>query len=118
MYCFKNKLKKPYFFKIFCICYRNQSIHQDYRECATRFLGLAPVGNKAKEKWIYACSLQAISRMRMTDLLQATTDETVCPYDVELMKQHQPGKVVKVKMISEVGIQPLWSSFNIKHTGH
>ncbi|XP_068620334.1 CWF19-like protein 1 isoform X2 [Battus philenor] len=76
--------------------YRNQSIHQDYRECATRFIGLAPVGNKVKEKWIYACSLQPISKMRMTDLLQATTDETMCPYDPELMKQHQPGKVVKV----------------------
>ncbi|XP_031765667.1 CWF19-like protein 1 [Galleria mellonella] len=75
--------------------YRNQSIHQDYRECATRFIALAPVGNKVKEKWIYACSLQPISKMRMTDLLQATTDETPCPYDPELLKQHQPGKVVK-----------------------
>ncbi|CAG9795733.1 unnamed protein product [Diatraea saccharalis] len=75
--------------------YRNQSVHQDYRECATRFIALAPVGNKMKEKWIYACSLQPISKMRMTDLLQATTDETPCPYDPELLKQHQPGKVVK-----------------------
>lgn len=75
---------------------RNQSVHQDYRECATRFIALAPVGNKVKEKWIYACSLQPISTMRVTDLLQATTDETPCPYDPELMKQHQPGKVVKV----------------------
>lgn len=77
--------------------YRNISIHQDYRECATRFLALAPVGNKAKEKWMYACSLQPISKMRMTDLLQATTDETACPYDPELLKQHQPGKVVKIR---------------------
>ncbi|CAH2042361.1 unnamed protein product, partial [Iphiclides podalirius] len=75
--------------------YRNQSVHQDYRECATRFIALASVGNKVKEKWIYACSLQPISTMRMTDLLQGTTDETPCPYDPELMKQHQPGKVVK-----------------------
>ncbi|KAJ0174158.1 hypothetical protein K1T71_010304 [Dendrolimus kikuchii] len=75
--------------------YRNQNMHQDYRECATRFIALAPVGNKAKEKWIYACSLQPISKMRMTDLLQSTTDETPCPYDPELLKQHQPGKVVK-----------------------
>lgn len=34
--------------------------------------------------------------MRMTDLLQSTTDETECPYDPNLLKQHQPGKVVKV----------------------
>lgn len=72
-------------------------MHQDYRECATRFIALAPVGNNLKEKWIYACSLQPISKMRMTDLLQATTDETPCPYDPEMLKQHQPGKVVKVQ---------------------
>ena len=71
-------------------------MHQDYREGATRFIALAPVGNKAKEKWIYACSLQPISKMRVTDLLQGTTDETACPYDPELLKQHQPGKAVKV----------------------
>ncbi|XP_063540410.1 CWF19-like protein 1 [Cydia strobilella] len=75
--------------------YRNLSVHQDYRESATRFIALAAVGNKDKEKWIYACSLQSISKMRMTDLLQATTDETACPFDPELLKQHQPGKVVK-----------------------
>ncbi|XP_063894246.1 CWF19-like protein 1 [Helicoverpa armigera] len=75
--------------------YRNLSTHQDYREVATRFIALAPVGNKVKEKWIYACSLQPISKMRITDLLQGTTDETQCPYDPELLKQHQPGKVVK-----------------------
>lgn len=75
--------------------YRNLSTHQDYRECATRFIALAPVGNKVKEKWIYACSLQPISSMRVTDLLQGTTDETVCPYDPDLLMQHQPGKVVK-----------------------
>ncbi|XP_026320616.1 CWF19-like protein 1 [Hyposmocoma kahamanoa] len=76
--------------------YRNQSHHQDYKECATRFIALAPVGNKDKEKWIYACSLQPISKMRMTELLQSTTDETACPYDPNLLKQHQPGKVVTV----------------------
>ncbi|XP_072942525.1 CWF19-like protein 1 [Epargyreus clarus] len=76
--------------------YRNQSVHQDYKECATRFIALAPVGNKEKEKWIYACSLQSITKMRMTDLLQATTDETACPYKQELLMQHHPGKVVQV----------------------
>ncbi|XP_041984453.1 CWF19-like protein 1 [Aricia agestis] len=76
--------------------YRNQSINQDYKECATRFIALAPVGNKSKEKWIYACSLQPITKMRIMDLLTSTTDETVCPYNPDLLKQHQPGKVVKV----------------------
>ncbi|GBP64251.1 CWF19-like protein 1 [Eumeta japonica] len=77
------------------IAVQNLSVHQDYKEGATRFLALAPVGNAAKEKWIYACSLQPITKMRMTDILVATTDETACPYDPDLLKQHQPGKVVK-----------------------
>ena len=38
--------------------------------------------------------------MRMIDLLQGTTDETECPYDPNLLKQHQPGKVVKVLFIA------------------
>ncbi|CAB3228856.1 unnamed protein product [Arctia plantaginis] len=75
--------------------YRNLSEHQDYRECTSRFIALGPVGNKMKEKWIYACSLQPITKMRVTDLLQGTTDETPCPYDPELLKQNQPGKAVK-----------------------
>lgn len=80
----------------FVLFYRNQSLHQDYKECATRFIALAPVGNKDKEKWVYACSVQPISKMRMTELLQSTTDETACPYNPSLLKQHQPGKVVTV----------------------
>ncbi|XP_075981024.1 CWF19-like protein 1 [Anticarsia gemmatalis] len=75
--------------------YRNFSVHEDYRECATRFIALAPVGNKNKEKWIYACSLQPISKMRIVDLLQGTTDETLCPYDPEMLKQYEPGKCIK-----------------------
>lgn len=87
---------KTYKLNCFIFFHRNQSLHQDYKECATRFIALAPIGNIDKEKWVYACSLQPISKMRMTELLQSTTDETACPYDPNMLKQHQPGKVVTV----------------------
>lgn len=45
--------------------------------------------------------------MRVTDLLQGTIDETMCPYDPELMKQHQPGKVVKVRCKALIVVVPV-----------
>lgn len=50
-------------------------------ELATRFIGLASVGNAAKSKFIYALNVTAVDKMRLTDLIQKTTNETPCPYD-------------------------------------
>ncbi|XP_077293669.1 CWF19-like protein 1 homolog [Arctopsyche grandis] len=71
--------------------YRNHSRQHDTRELATRFIALAPALNKVKEKWLYACILQPINKMRMMDLLQGTVDETACPYDTKYLAQHVPG---------------------------
>lgn len=48
---------------------------------ATRFIALASVGNAAKEKFIYALNITAVEKMRLTDLIQKTTNEIPCPYD-------------------------------------
>lgn len=48
---------------------------------ATRFIALASVGNAAKEKFIYALNITAVDKMRVTDLIQKTTNEIPCPYD-------------------------------------
>lgn len=50
-------------------------------EIVTRFIGLARVGNPKKEKWMYALSLTPLDKMKITDLLQKTTDEIPCPFD-------------------------------------
>lgn len=55
--------------------------HDTTLESVTRFIGLAKVGNEKKDKWIYALSLTPLSKMKMTDLLQKTTDEVVCPFN-------------------------------------
>lgn len=50
-------------------------------ELATRFIALASVGNAAKNKFIYALNVTAVDKMRLTDLIQKTTNEIPCPYD-------------------------------------
>ncbi|XP_055380214.1 CWF19-like protein 1 homolog [Condylostylus longicornis] len=51
-------------------------------ELSTRFIALANVGNIKKEKYIYAASLVPVEKMRITDLLQKTTDEIPFPFSV------------------------------------
>ncbi|KRT83265.1 hypothetical protein AMK59_3916 [Oryctes borbonicus] len=68
-------------------------------QAVTRFIALARVGNPQKDKWIYAMNLTPIDKMKMNDILQKTTDETECPYNVQelsntvipqnQMKRHQ-----------------------------
>lgn len=50
-------------------------------ELATRLIALASVGNAAKNKFIYALNVTAVDKMRLTDLIQKTTNEIRCPYD-------------------------------------
>lgn len=62
--------------------YRNVPRVNSQLELATRFIALASVGNEAKNKWIYALNLTPVDKMRLSDLLQKTTDEVACPYDL------------------------------------
>lgn len=50
-------------------------------ELATRFIALASAGNAAKNKFMYAINITAVEKMRLTDLIQKTTNEIPCPYD-------------------------------------
>lgn len=50
-------------------------------ETVTRFIGLARVGNAEKAKWIYALNLTPIDKMRVSELMQKTIDETPCPFN-------------------------------------
>lgn len=62
------------------IC-RNVARPNSQFELATRFIALASVGNASKEKFIYALNVTAVDKMRVTDLIQKTTNEIPCPYD-------------------------------------
>lgn len=50
-------------------------------ELSTRFIALASVGNSSKKKFIYALNILPVDKMRVTDLIQKTTNEVPCPYD-------------------------------------
>lgn len=59
--------------------FRSPSTTEDL-EIVTRFIALARVGNPKKEKWLYALSLTPLDKMKISELLQKTTDETPCPF--------------------------------------
>lgn len=64
----------------------NLGDHDNTLEIATRFIGLARVANSNKDKWIYAMNLTPLDKMKISELVQKTTDETACPfsfYDLE-----------------------------------
>lgn len=64
-----------------CLRSRNSVGSNTQLELASRFIALANVGNEAKSKYIYALSIAPVDKMRLMDLIQKTTDETLCPYD-------------------------------------
>lgn len=61
--------------------HRNLPKPNSQLELSTRFIALASVGNAAKNKYIYALNVTAVDKMRLTDLIQKTTNEIPCPYD-------------------------------------
>lgn len=65
---------------------RNHSFSGDTLEHATRFIGLAKVGNSLKQKWLYAFSLLPVDEMKASHLYQETTDQTDCPYTGGMLK--------------------------------
>ncbi|XP_056630203.1 CWF19-like protein 1 homolog [Diorhabda sublineata] len=61
-------------------------------ELATRFIGLARVGNPDKLKWIYALSITPLDKIKVSELLQKTTDESFCPFNLSELEN----KIFKV----------------------
>ena len=61
--------------------YRNSRAENTQLELATRFVSLANVANVQKDRFIYAVSVTPIDNMRITDLIEKTTDEIDCPYN-------------------------------------
>lgn len=52
-------------------------------EIVTRFIGLGRVTEKPQDKYMYALSLTPIEKMKVSELLQKTVDETPCPFNLE-----------------------------------
>ncbi|KAJ0971349.1 hypothetical protein J5N97_019308 [Dioscorea zingiberensis] len=58
----------------------------------TRFIGLAAVGNKEKQKFIHAISPTPASTMSATDIHSKPSDTTLSPYTVTEKKSHEAAK--------------------------
>ncbi|KAJ9592078.1 hypothetical protein L9F63_001387, partial [Diploptera punctata] len=72
--------------------YRNFSATGDTAEHSTRFIALAKVGNPDKQKWLYAVNIEPIDQMKTSELYQATTDLTECPYSNRMLLPMTSGK--------------------------
>lgn len=57
--------------------------HDSTVEIATRFIGLGRVDNSDNEKWLYALNLTPLDKMKLSELMQKTTDETFCPFSFD-----------------------------------
>lgn len=60
--------------------FRMPAINARSIEPVSRFIALAKVNNPEKNKFLYALNAQPISTMRLTELMQKSTDEIECPY--------------------------------------
>lgn len=49
-------------------------------ESASRFIALAKQNNTTKSKFLYALNVAPLATMRLTDIMQKSTDEVECPY--------------------------------------
>lgn len=51
-------------------------------ELTTRLIALASIGNARQMKFIYGLNINAVDKMRLTDLIRNTIEEIPCPYDL------------------------------------
>lgn len=63
-----------------CTFFRIPSDEKTNLDLVSRFIALAAIKPSSQSAFFKGLSLTPVYRMRLTDLLQKTTDETVCPY--------------------------------------
>ncbi|XP_030766494.1 CWF19-like protein 1 homolog [Sitophilus oryzae] len=88
--------------------FRCPNLSDNDMEIATRFIGLARVGNPKKDKWLYALNLTPMEKMKIAELLQKTTDETPCPFNFFDLE----GKIFKSKKRKNPGHQQYFYDMN------
>uniref|UniRef100_A0A8R1I271 Uncharacterized protein n=1 Tax=Caenorhabditis japonica TaxID=281687 RepID=A0A8R1I271_CAEJA len=60
--------------------YRNHRVLLEPARHTTRFIGLAPVGNSEKQKWLYACNVKPMRRMEKEELTAQPPNSSEFPY--------------------------------------
>ncbi|KAH9519188.1 hypothetical protein Btru_074929 [Bulinus truncatus] len=60
--------------------YRNHQVLLESARPVTRFIGLAKVANKEKQKYLYAFNIVPLSKMDAAELVKQPDDVTECPY--------------------------------------
>ena len=79
--------KDSSFLQCLLFLFRSSTCQNTQLELATRFISLAFLGNKQKSRYIMGIELLCVDKMKLTELLQRSTNETSSPYEkMELMK--------------------------------
>lgn len=60
--------------------YRNHRVLLEPARHVTRFIGLAPVGNAEKQKWLYACNVKPMRKMEKEELTAQPPNASEFPY--------------------------------------
>ncbi|BFZ05224.1 hypothetical protein BsWGS_08263 [Bradybaena similaris] len=75
--------------------YRNHHILLESARHTTRFISLANVANKEKQKYLYAFNIVPLKKMALPELVKQPEDVTECPYiasDILASKQEEQGQ--------------------------
>lgn len=65
---------------------RNHRVLQEAAQHVTRFIGLAPVINPEKDKWLYAFSITPMRKLSRAELTAQPNNATEFPY-MEILAQ-------------------------------
>ena len=67
--------------------YRNHRVLVEPAQHTTRFIGLSPVGNQEKEKWVYAFNLVPMRKMKKDELTVQPPNASEFPY-MEILQEY------------------------------
>ncbi|KAI6223689.1 CWF19-like protein 1-like protein [Aphelenchoides fujianensis] len=84
--------------------YRNHRVLLEAAQHVTRFIGLAAVGNKAKEKWIYAFSIKPMRKLDRAELTKQPGNSTEFPY-MDVLQEYVQLQMQKQQAEQQQGSQ-------------
>ncbi|WKY09419.1 hypothetical protein Q1695_002076 [Nippostrongylus brasiliensis] len=76
--------------------YRNHRVLLEPAQHTTRFIGLAPIDNDKKQKWLYAFNIQPMRKMSRDELVTQPPNSSEFPY-MEILEEFMAREHLKMK---------------------
>ncbi|KAL6742002.1 hypothetical protein Aduo_015202 [Ancylostoma duodenale] len=74
--------------------YRNHRVLLEPAQHTTRFIGLAPLNNKEKQKWLYAFNIQPMRKMSREELTAQPSNSSEFPY-MDILQEFMAAEQLK-----------------------